>query len=140
VFVAAQTYIYGAVADATKIAKARGKPKVDDPLTKFSDIVPFRSVTKIQVCDAIANYFKHEWPTGLLSPRVGIRENRYMTLESLRAQIILVRTPPQYYWVRLQDLLWKGRPANQQYTTPISTLELDTQAICPEIVEILRVN
>ncbi len=39
-----------------------------------------------------------------------------------------------------QDLFRKGRPANQQYATSISTFELDTRAICPKIVEIRRVN
>ena len=39
-----------------------------------------------------------------------------------------------------QDLLWTGRPANQQYATSISTLELNARAICPEIVKIHRVN
>ena len=67
-FVAMQTYIYGAVADAGKIAKASGKERVDKSLTKFSDKVPNNSVTKIQVCDAIANYFKHEWPNWTPKP------------------------------------------------------------------------
>jgi hypothetical protein len=69
-FVAAQTYIYGAVADATKIAKASGKEKPKDPLKQFSDFIPNTTVpvTKVEVCDAIADYFKHQWPNWIPKP------------------------------------------------------------------------
>jgi len=63
-FVAAQAYIYGSLQDARKLAKSTGKPKrkPEDLLKKFSSVVSGTRITEIQVCDEIANYFKHEWP------------------------------------------------------------------------------
>lgn len=68
-FVAAQTYIKGAEADAVRLAKANGKGKIDNPLKKFNDTIPNTHLTKIELCDGIANYFKHEWPNWNPKPK-----------------------------------------------------------------------
>jgi len=71
-FVVGQTYIYGTIGDANKIAKLSGKGKPTDLLKKFSATIAGTSITKIQLCDAIADYFKHEWPNWLTTnPRNG---------------------------------------------------------------------
>jgi hypothetical protein len=68
-FVAAQTYIAGTIGDANRIAKLSGKSKPKDLIKNFSDTIPGTSITKIQLCYEIANYFKHEWPNWLPKPK-----------------------------------------------------------------------
>jgi hypothetical protein len=60
-FVTAQTYIAGTVSDASKITRSTFKK--DQLLKDFSDRLSGSEVTKLELCDSIANYFKHhdEW-------------------------------------------------------------------------------
>lgn len=68
-FIAAQTYALGTWTDLNKIRKSSGKPSV----TKFDcytcDPISIKGgPTRIEVINAIANYFKHhdewsQWPT-----------------------------------------------------------------------------
>lgn len=62
-FVTAQTYIAGTVSDANRIARSGIKFKKDQLLKDYSDYLLGLTVTKLELCDAIANYFKHhdEW-------------------------------------------------------------------------------
>jgi hypothetical protein len=63
-FVTAQTYITGTVADINKITKAGTKLKKDQLLKNHNGYLVGLGVTKLEFCDAMANYFKHqdEWP------------------------------------------------------------------------------
>jgi hypothetical protein len=62
-FVTAQTYITGVVSDANKVAKSGIQFKKDQLLRDYGDYLPKLTVTKLEFCDAMANYFKHhdEW-------------------------------------------------------------------------------
>ncbi len=62
-FVTAQTYVAGSVSDANKIIKSGNKLTKEQLLKDYSDRLPGSAVTKMELCDAIANYFKHheEW-------------------------------------------------------------------------------
>ena len=62
-FVTAQTYITGTIADVKRLALADTKFKKDQLLKEFNDNLPGLTPTKLEFCDAMANYFKHheEW-------------------------------------------------------------------------------
>ena len=62
-FVAAQTYIAGTVADVNRIASSSTSLKKDQLLRNYSDDLAQINLTKLELCDAMANYFKHhdEW-------------------------------------------------------------------------------
>jgi hypothetical protein len=62
-FVTAQVYITGAVSDANKVAKSGIQFKKDQLLRDYSDCLSGLTITKLEFCDAMANYFKHhdEW-------------------------------------------------------------------------------
>lgn len=62
-FVAVQTYIAGTVSDANRIVGSGNKLTKERLLQEHSDKLPTSEITKMQLCDAIANYFKHhdEW-------------------------------------------------------------------------------
>ncbi len=58
-FVMAQTYITGTVSDANKLNGSGRKPAKERLLKDYGDKLAGAAVTKIELCDAIANYFKH---------------------------------------------------------------------------------
>jgi len=62
-FVTAQTYITGTLSDVNDIANNGKKVNKDQLLKGYSDKLENSDMTKIELCDAIANYFKHhdEW-------------------------------------------------------------------------------
>ena len=62
-FVTAQTYITGVVSDANRVAKPSVRFKKDQLLRSYSDYLSGLTATKLEFCDAMANYFKHhdEW-------------------------------------------------------------------------------
>jgi hypothetical protein len=81
-FVTAQTYIAGTISDAYKLMGSNSKLTKKHLLKKYSDDLTGASVTKVELCDAVANYFKHhdEWngchkDTVSILFAVGIKEN-----------------------------------------------------------------
>lgn len=62
-FVTAQTYIAGTVSDAYKLKGSGRKPTKERLLKDYGDRLAGSAVTRMELCDAIANYFKHhdEW-------------------------------------------------------------------------------
>ena len=62
-FVTAQTYITGTVADANLLKKGKKDFQTYQLLKDFSNEIKGTETTQLQLCDAIANYFKHheEW-------------------------------------------------------------------------------
>jgi hypothetical protein len=62
-FVMAQTYIAGTVSDACKLKRPGSKLMKEQLLKNYGDRLAGSTVTKMELCDAIANYFKHhdEW-------------------------------------------------------------------------------
>jgi hypothetical protein len=62
-FVTAQTYITGVVSDTNRVAKSDIQFKKDQLLRNYSDCLSGLTVTKLEFCNAMANYFKHhdEW-------------------------------------------------------------------------------
>jgi hypothetical protein len=68
-FVAAQTYAHGTWTDLNRIRKSRGKPELrKSDCYKCDAIILKAKVTRIEVINAAANYFKHheewsQWPT-----------------------------------------------------------------------------
>ncbi len=69
-FVAAQSYAVGTVSDLNRIRTSRGKPTKDKLDCYACDtIAPKGGVTRVQLINASANYFKHHdewarWPRG----------------------------------------------------------------------------
>jgi hypothetical protein len=69
VFVAAQTYAIGTVSDLNSVRMSRRKPKKEKLYCYACDTVSLKGgVTRIQLINASANYFKHHdewsrWPT-----------------------------------------------------------------------------
>ena len=69
-FVAAQSYALGTVSDLNSVRMSRGKPKKDKLDCYECDSIRVKGrVTRIQLINAAANYFKHHdewsrWPTG----------------------------------------------------------------------------
>ena len=64
-FVAAQTYAIGTVSDLNSVRMSRRKPKKEKLYCYACDTVVLKGgVTRIQLINASANYFKHhdEWP------------------------------------------------------------------------------
>ncbi len=61
-FITAQIYITGTVSDVKKITKSSIVSK-SNLLKDFSVQLPDSEITEIELCDAMANYFKHhdEW-------------------------------------------------------------------------------
>jgi len=68
-FVAAQTYAIGTVSDLNNVRMSRRKPKKEKLYCYACDTVALKGgVTRIQLINASANYFKHhdewaQWPT-----------------------------------------------------------------------------
>ncbi len=62
-FVTAQTYIAGTVSDAYKLKGAGSELTKERLLKDYGDRLAGSAVTRMELCDAIANYFKHhdEW-------------------------------------------------------------------------------
>ena len=62
-FVMAQTYITGTLSDVNEIVSSKTKVSKDELMKDFSEYLESSDITKIELCDATANYFKHhdEW-------------------------------------------------------------------------------
>lgn len=62
-FVMAQTYITGTVSDANQLRGAGDRLTKEQLIKAYSDRLGGSVATKIELCDAMANYFKHhdEW-------------------------------------------------------------------------------
>jgi hypothetical protein len=62
-FVVAQSYITGAIADAKIVAMGSEKVNKEILLRDYSEKVNECNITKMELCDAMANYYKHhdEW-------------------------------------------------------------------------------
>jgi hypothetical protein len=69
-FVAAQSYALGTVSDLNSVRMSRRKPKIEKLDCYACDTIALKEgVTRIQLINASANYFKHHdewarWPTG----------------------------------------------------------------------------
>ena len=93
-FVAAQTYVLGAWTDLNRIRKRDGRTALDKHQCYASDPITVREgVTRIQLVNAIANYFKHhdewsDWPankTTQVLGRVGItKTTEFRCVEATR--------------------------------------------------------
>lgn len=85
-FVAAQTYITGAIADARKLANSTD-PTKRKALKDYSDLISGKGITKAELCNAVANYFKHheEWPNWNPDPANRREKGTYETIETLKA-------------------------------------------------------
>ncbi len=62
-FVVVQTYITGTIADARHITESDEKYTKETLLKQHNDVVEGTTTTKMELCDAMANYYKHheEW-------------------------------------------------------------------------------
>jgi hypothetical protein len=62
-FVVAQTYITGTVADVNRITKSPTKIKKELLLNKSNEFIIGSNITKLELCDGMANFYKHreEW-------------------------------------------------------------------------------
>jgi hypothetical protein len=62
-FVVAQVYITGTVSDIKTIGKGVKNISKELLLNQYSELLPGNKITKMELCDALANYCKHhdEW-------------------------------------------------------------------------------
>ncbi len=62
-FITTQLYITRIVSDLNKLSKDSHPPNKRELLKNFSKTIPETEVTEMELCDAMANYFKHhdEW-------------------------------------------------------------------------------
>jgi len=76
-FVAAQVYAHGTWTDLNRIRSSRGKPKLNKGDCYKCDSIKLQgTVTRIEVINAVANYFKHHdewsgWPTNETTKTLG---------------------------------------------------------------------
>ena len=62
-FTTAQTYICGTVSDVNRFLKPRSQQTKEQLLKEYSEKLPASETTKMELCNAVANYYKHheEW-------------------------------------------------------------------------------
>jgi hypothetical protein len=62
-FTTAQTYICGTVSDVNRLLKPLKPVTKEQLLKEYGDQLPASEITKLELCNAAANYFKHhdEW-------------------------------------------------------------------------------
>jgi hypothetical protein len=70
-FVTAQTYIVRTVSDANQLLRGSGKFTKEQLLKDYSSRLGESAITNMELCDAIANYFKHhdEWVDWAITSR-----------------------------------------------------------------------
>ncbi|MBA3441015.1 MAG: hypothetical protein H0T92_14210, partial [Pyrinomonadaceae bacterium] len=107
-FVTAQTYITGTAVDARKLTKSTPKPNKHDLLKNFSDVISGTGVTKMKLCDATANYYKHhdEWLDWTPNPT----ERRKHTIDVLNGVGITETTT--YPCQEAANILWGSNAAD----------------------------
>ena len=127
-FVTAQTYITGTIADANLLMKGKEAFKKHQLLKGFSNNIEGTNLTQLQLCDAIANYFKHheewgdwelegtkKWTISLLA-EVGINEQ-----SSFPCYVAAAKLWPEEDIVNLDNLL--GLLADWREKTILPLLE-----------------
>jgi len=99
-FVTAQTYIAGTVSDINQFAKVSNKLTKDQLLKTYSEKLSEKAVTKLELCDALANYYKHhdEWESW---SAVGRQQRTVATLQA--AEII---ESDAYPCIKASEMLW----------------------------------
>jgi hypothetical protein len=105
-FVVAQTYIAGTVADAKRIVKSLSKVNKETLLRQHSEKLLGFDLTKIEICDAMANYYKHheEWPDWSVPGR------HQKTVSILRS--ICIEQSELVPFDKVMGLLW---PENKEF-------------------------
>jgi hypothetical protein len=101
-FVTAQTYIAGTVSDANKLLRGGTKITKEQLLKVYGNRLGELLVTDVELCDAIANYFKHhnEWGSWSTAGR------NQKTVSILRAAGI--QETDQFPCSGAADILWSN--------------------------------
>jgi hypothetical protein len=101
-FVTAQTYIAGTISDANQLIETGGRLTKEQLIRDHSDHLAESVVTKVELCDAIANYFKHhdEWNSWSITGR------NQKTVSILRASGI--QENDEFPCRKVADLLWSN--------------------------------
>jgi len=101
-FVMAQTYIAGTVSDVNQLMGASGRLTKEQLIKDHSNRLAELAVTKVELCDAIANYFKHhdEWSSWSTTGR------NQKTVSVLRAAGI--QENDEFPCRKVADLLWSN--------------------------------
>ena len=78
--VAFQTYALRAVQDLNRIRASHGKPKKDKLHCYSCDSIKLKGVTRIEIVNAVANYFKHhhEWSRWPISKDEGVHDTQIL--------------------------------------------------------------
>jgi hypothetical protein len=105
-FIAAQTYITGTVADANHLLDSGNRLAKEQLAKNYSDELPGTTVTKIELIDAIANYYKHhdEWDTGSATGR------NQRTISTLRGAGIIAED--DFPCRRAAEILWANNDSS----------------------------
>ena len=99
-FVTAQTYLAGTVSDINQFAKVPNKLTKDQLLKTYGEKIVQKTVTKLELCDALANYYKHhdEWESW---SAVGRQQRTVATL-----QAVGIKESDSYPCIKAAEMLW----------------------------------
>ncbi len=99
-FVSAQAYITGTVADANQLIGSDSRLAKEQLTKNYSERLPGTAVTRLELCDAIANYYKHhdEWIAGSETGR------SQRTVSTLRA--VGITASDDFPCSRAAEILW----------------------------------
>jgi hypothetical protein len=99
-FVAAQIYIAGTVSDVNQFAKVAIKLTKDQLVKTHSEKITEKTITKLELCDALANYYKHhdEWESWLT---VGRQQKTIATLQAAG-----IKESDSYPCMKAAEILW----------------------------------
>jgi hypothetical protein len=99
-FVTAQTYIAGTVSDINQFAKVESRLTKDHLLKGYSEKIAEKTITSLELCDALANYYKHhdEWESW---STVGRQQKTVATL-----QAVGIKESDSYPCIKAAEMLW----------------------------------
>ena len=99
-FVTAQTYIAGTVSDVNQFAKVTNKLTKDQLLKTHNEKIAEKTITKLELCDALANYYKHhdEWESW---SAIGRQQKTVATLQAAGIQ-----ESDSYPCIKAAEMLW----------------------------------
>lgn len=116
-FVTAQTYITGVISDVNILNKGGEKVVKEILIRSYNESLSGSNITQIELCDAIANYFKHhdEWSDWLSTPR------NQKTISVLQA--VGIKQSDEFPCRKAADILWSHNDSGD--LTPLLNLIAD---------------
>jgi hypothetical protein len=113
-FVTAQTYIAGTVSDVNQFAKAVNNMTKDQLVKSHSEKIAEKPITKLELCDALANYYKHhdEWESW---SAIGRQQKTVATLQAAG-----IKESDSYPCIKAAEMLWLNTQSLESLLSLIS--------------------